>query len=64
MEHRYKLERINNKALTYSSCFKVGRKSSTKILSKRKPLAKLSINTTKKLEVDKNWQRPEVYPRT
>ena len=55
VEYGYKLERINNKAVTYLACFKVGRKNSTKILLKRKPLAKLLINTTKKSEVDKNW---------
>ena len=48
MEHGYKLERINSKAVAYSACFKAGKRGIVKRLSRRKPLVELSNNIVRK----------------
>ena len=56
--YRYKLVRINKTQKTYSACLVVGRKSYIKKLLNRKPLYKLSVNTTKRSRDSKDFKRP------
>ena len=60
----YKAVRINTKQMTCSACLKAGRKSQIKKLSSRKPLCKLSVNTTKRSRDSKEFKRPQRSPRT
>jgi len=57
VEHGYKPERINSKAVTCSACFKAGKRGIVERLSRRKPLVELSDNTVRKS------RRPKQVPR-
>ena len=56
--YKYKSVRINKTQKTYSACLAAGRKSCIKKLSNRKPLCKLLVNTTKRLQDSKDFKRP------
>ena len=64
VEHGYKPERINSKAVACSACFEAGKRGTVKRLSRRKPLVELSDNTVRKSRDNRSWKRPKQVPRT
>ena len=63
IHHGYKAVRINTKQMTCSTCLEAGRKNQIKKLLSRKPLCKLSVNTTKRSRDSKEFKRPQRSPR-
>jgi len=62
--HRHTLKRLWVKPVNCSACIEAGRKSQNTTKGRRKPLADLSTNTTKKRRDSKDWKRPQRTPRT
>ncbi|KAF2812029.1 uncharacterized protein BDZ99DRAFT_259902 [Mytilinidion resinicola] len=60
----HKLVRLWKKPQNCSACIEAGRKVTNKLIEARKPLADLSVNTTKKLRCSQDWKRPNRCRRT
>jgi hypothetical protein len=60
----HKLVHLGGKLQNCSACVEGGRKSDIEHIGRRKPLADLSINTTRKPRDSQEWERPKRAPRT